>query len=121
MKRWIPWVLGLALAVAFLGPVVAARTVKTGSTTAHQVQAPVRFTTEPRMAGIPGTQVTYMIDDSEIDLYRLGTAWYVVDRVGWYRGSSWRGPFARIDVRAVPREILTIPAGYRKNWVAPAV
>ena len=81
MKRLIPWVLGLALAVVFLGP-VAARTLKVGSTRAYQVQAPVRFTTEPRMAGIPGTAVSYMLDDSEYDLYRVGTSWYLVDRVG---------------------------------------
>jgi hypothetical protein len=121
MKRWIPWVLGLVLVVASLGPVLAARTVKFGNTTAHQVQAPVRFTSEPRMAEVPGTRVAYMLDESEYDVYRLATAWYLVDRVGWYRASSWRGPFARIDVRAVPREILRIPAGYRKNWVAPTV
>ncbi|HET9250586.1 MAG TPA: hypothetical protein VFP58_00545 [Candidatus Eisenbacteria bacterium] len=73
------------------------------------------------MAGIPGSRVTYLLDDSEYDLYRLGAVWYLVDRVGWYRASSWRGPFARIDVRSVPREVLTIPAGYRKNWVGPGV
>jgi hypothetical protein len=121
MKRWIPWVLGIALAVVFLGPLVGARSVQFGTTKAHQVQAPMRFTSEPRMAGIPGSPVAYMLDESEYDLYRLGTAWYLVDRVGWYRASSWRGPFARIDVREVPREVLTIPAGYRKNWIGPGV
>jgi hypothetical protein len=121
MKRWIPWVLGVGLIVALLVPVLAARTVKVGNTTAHQIQAPVRFTTEPQMAGIPGSRVAYTLEESEYDVYQLGSAWYLVDRVGWYRAQSWRGPFLRIDVREVPREVLTIPAGYRKNWVAPTM
>jgi hypothetical protein len=73
------------------------------------------------MAGIPGSRVAYMIDESDYDLYRLGTAWYLVDRIAWYQAATWAGPFTRMDVGEVPREVLTIPAGYRKNWVAPAV
>jgi hypothetical protein len=72
---------------------------------------------EPSMAIIPGTRVYYLRDDSDVDLYRYGNTWYMVDNGVWHRASSWRGPFYRITMGSVPNVVLTIPAGYRKTWV----
>jgi hypothetical protein len=77
----------------------------------------VIFDREPRMPIIPGTDVYYMRDESDYDLYRYGNAWYLVDNGDWYRATSWRGPFIRIRRSAVPEAVYRIPSGYRKTWV----
>jgi hypothetical protein len=71
---------------------------------------------EPSMAIIPGTRVFYLRDDSDVDLYRYGNSWYMVDNGTWYRAGSWRGPFYRITMGSVPDVVLEIPSGYRKTW-----
>jgi len=71
---------------------------------------------EPNMAIIPGSRVFYLRDESDVDLYRYGNNWYMVDNGTWYRASSWRGPFYRITMSTVPDVVLEIPSGYRKSW-----
>ena len=73
---------------------------------------------EPDMALIPATRV-YRAQDFDRDLYRYGRDWYYVDDDYWYRASSYRGPFVRVDVSSVPREIWSVPAGYRTTWGGP--
>ncbi len=70
------------------------------------------------MAIIPETNVSYLRDESDYDLYQYGGSWYLMDGGNWYRARSWRGPFVYIARSTVPEAVLTIPAGYRKNWVA---
>jgi len=74
---------------------------------------------QPRMAIIPGTDVSYLIDDSDVDLYQYGNDWFLVDSGVWYRASSWQGPFFSISQSSVPRTVIRIPAGYRKTWASP--
>jgi hypothetical protein len=69
------------------------------------------------MSIIPGTSVYFMRDEADYDVYRYGNSWYLVDSGNWYRAPSWRGPFVRIRMNAVPRAVFTIPSGYRKTWV----
>jgi hypothetical protein len=71
----------------------------------------------PSMSIIPGSNVYYSRDEADYDLYRYGNSWYLADNGGWYRASSWRGPFLRIQAGSVPRAVFTIPSGYRKTWV----
>jgi hypothetical protein len=78
----------------------------------------VNFTTMPRMAIIPDTRVYYVRDESDLDLYQYGNRWYLVENGAWYQASSWRGPFVSIRANAVPREVMTVPSGYRRNWVS---
>jgi hypothetical protein len=70
----------------------------------------------PRMALVPNTDVYYLTDDSDVDLYRYGSDWYLVDNGTWYHASSWRGPFFSISMSSAPRAVVRIPAGYRKTW-----
>ena len=39
------------------------------------------------------------------ELYQMGTSWYMKVDKDWYRAESWRGPFAPIKKRTVPREV----------------
>jgi hypothetical protein len=90
----------------------------TGSGTVYRGSGSFRvgLNNEPSMAIIPGTRVFYLRDESDVDLYRHGNNWYMVDAGTWYRASSWRGPFYRITMGTVPDAVLEIPSGYRKTW-----
>ena len=92
-------------------PVTGSGNVYRGSGSFH-----VGLNNEPRMAIIPGTRVFYLRDESDVDLYRYGSNWYMVDNGTWYRAGSWSGPFYRITMSSVPGVVLEIPSGYRKSW-----
>jgi hypothetical protein len=78
------------------------------------------FSRKPSMGTIPSSNVTYARRAGDFDLYRLHGTWYLVDNGVWYRSTSWRGPFLSIRAASVPREVLTIPSRYRREWSAPA-
>jgi len=79
------------------------------------------FRTQPRMARIPRTRVDYVRSDwrdgFENDLYRYANRWYYVENGDWYQASSWRGPFYYVRFSDVPRQVRTVPTGYRRAWV----
>ena len=78
--------------------------------------AALRFRSEPDYVVVPGTQVYYVDDYYDRDLYRYGTWYYMVDDGYWYRARSYRGPFIRIDFRSVPRQFAYVPTNYRRHW-----
>lgn len=78
--------------------------------------ASLRFRSEPDYVVVPGTQVYYVDDYYDQDLYRYGGWYYVVDDGYWYRARSYRGPFIRIDFRTVPRQFAYVPTNYRRHW-----
>lgn len=78
--------------------------------------AALHFRSEPDYVVIPGTQVYYVDDYYDQDLYRYGSWWYMVDDGYWYRARSYRGPFIRIDYRSVPRQFTYVPTRYRRHW-----
>lgn len=92
-------------------PVTGSGNVYRGSGSFH-----VGLNNEPSMAIIPGTRVFYLRDESDVDLYRYGNNWYMVDNGTWYRAGSWSGPFYRVTMSSVPGAVLEIPSGYRKTW-----
>ena len=64
---------------------------------------------EPAVAVVPATSV-YVVTDPSVsyDMFRFGATWYLYSGGYWYRSSSHRGPFAAVDVRSVPREVVTV-------------
>jgi hypothetical protein len=78
--------------------------------------ASLRFRSEPDYVVVPGTQVYYVDDYYNQDLYRYGGWYYMVDDGYWYRARSYRGPFIRIDFRTVPRQFAYVPTNYRRHW-----
>ena len=78
---------------------------------------PVYFRSAPRMVLVPETRV-YVIDDGYdigYDMFRSGSYYYVCDDGYWYRSRSYGGPFRAVDVRYVPRGVLTVPASRWHN------
>ncbi len=121
MKPRTAGVAAAFLAALLLAPsmIHAAKTMRTVPLGDRYGRSALELRTEPRMAIIPETRVYYIRDESDYDLYRHGDLWYFVDKGNWYRAHSWRGPFVFVRTGLVPRAVLTVPAGYRRNWVPP--
>jgi hypothetical protein len=74
----------------------------------------ISFSTEPDMVVVPGTNGLYYVQDSDADLYRYGTTWYMNYNGDWYRSGSYNGPWVFVGYRSVPRDVYTVPTGYRR-------
>lgn len=74
------------------------------------------FNDEPRLVSVRGRSGVHYVQDSDFDVYRRGNTWYMNYNGDWYRASSYRGPWTFVGYRAVPREVTTVPARYRKHW-----
>ncbi len=59
----------------------------------------------------------YVVTDPAVqyDMFRFGATWYLYSDGYWYRAASHRGPFAVVDVRYVPREVVNLPPGHWKH------
>lgn len=59
----------------------------------------------------------YVVTDPSVqyDMFQFGATWYLYSGGYWYQAPSYRGPFAAVDVRYVPRAVLTVPPGHWKN------
>jgi hypothetical protein len=70
---------------------------------------------EPAVA-VAGEGV-YVVTDPAVryDMFRFGATWYLYTDGYWYQSASYRGPFAVVDVRYVPREVVTVPPGHWKH------
>jgi hypothetical protein len=70
----------------------------------------VVFVDEPEVVVVPGTRV-YVVSEPSFgyDMFRYGSYWYVFSGGFWYRSSRYGGRYVVIDVRTVPRAIVTLP------------
>ena len=68
---------------------------------------------EPHTALVPNSTVR-VVEDRRVayDCFRYGVYWYIQDDGRWYRARTHRGPFRSIDVRYVPRAVMSVPAKY---------
>ena len=72
----------------------------------------VVYVQRPETYWVPGTAV-YVVESSSDDMFLYGGSWYVMNDNYWYRARSYSGPFVAVDVRQVPRPILSLPS---KHW-----
>ena len=73
------------------------------------------FQQRPRFVMVPGTRVRY-IEDSDMDVYQYGDAYFAFDNGRWFRSYSYNGPWIFVSARSVPRQIFYVPTDYRRNW-----
>lgn len=117
-----------ALALVAMGALVATVAMRTPVDAAVSADINVRigdrrppvvvFDREPDVILVPRSRV-YYVDHDGYDLYRYGRYWYMNDDGYWFRASSYRGPFVSITVGRVPRQIVVVPARYRRHPVHP--
>ncbi len=73
---------------------------------------------QPHCVVVPGSTVYVVEEDQDeipYDMFRYGVFWYVYNNDYWYRARGYRGPFVAVDVRYVPRAIITVPARHWKH------
>jgi len=79
----------------------------------------VVFRAEPRWVMVPQSRVTIIEEDPGYDMFRYGGWYYVCNGGYWYRAHGYRGPFAVVDVRSVPRPVFDVPAErWHHRWHA---
>src|SRR6185436_858078 len=71
---------------------------------------------EPDVYPVRGVSGVYYVSGSRNDVYRYGTNWYMNYNGDWYRASSYRGPWAFVGYRQVPRQVYMVPTRYRRTW-----
>ena len=69
---------------------------------------------DPRFVVVQGVYVVTNADPN-YDMFRYGSYWYVCYDGYWYRARSYSGPFAVIDVRSVPRAVVSVPPRHWKH------
>lgn len=114
--RWIVPAAMLAAGVAQTACVVPAET-EMGFTVGVAGAPPPPGVVVAEPAVVQVETGAYVVTDPSVqyDMFRYGSAWYLYSGGYWYQGASYRGPFAVVDVRSVPRPVLTVPPGRWKN------
>ncbi len=101
-----------ALAALALASCVAPGEAYLGfSTGVDGAPPPPSAVVEVQPAAEPVEGGVYVVTDPAVpyDMFRYGSTWYVYSRGYWYQSNSYRGPFAVVDVRSVPRPVVTAP------------
>jgi hypothetical protein len=103
---------GSLLALALAVPALAARHVGGREHRDRQRAASASDGIASNRAWCEVPNKRYVVDDNydlPYDMFRYGVYWYVYNDNYWYRAHTYRGPFAVVETRHVPREIS--PAG----------
>lgn len=125
MNRRAIWTLGMTL-LASLPAISMTGCSSTRSDVAYRDDegygySNYHFSSQPRMRRVGDTDVYYIRDASDYDVYQYEGTWYLNDQGRWYRAGSWRGPWASMDVDVLPYQISVVPSEYRRNWVSVRV
>ena len=115
MKRTAFWVWGTMLGSLLLASMTGCSAQRAEADFSYSGH---RFYSQPAMVRVADTDVYYGRDATDYDVYQFEGTWYLNENNTWYRADSWRGPFVAIDADALPYEVTTVPAQYRRNWVA---
>lgn len=75
---------------------------------------PIEWRSEPSVVWV-GSVAIVDRDACHDDVFRSERAWWRMHDGWWYRSTSWRGPWAAVDVRKVPRSVLELPAARWKH------
>ena len=116
MKRIVPMAaLALVLAVPAHAAVQTYYGFQIGVTNAPP---PTRLVVRerPRISRVEATDV-YVVneDDCDADVFRFGMSWYWFNDGYWYRATRLDGPFRAMDVRYVPRPVLSVRPTHWKH------
>jgi len=113
--------IGIALMFLMLLTAGACAPGMVGTTTYYGFSVDVRsapppprvvWVREPDVVLVPGSSV-YIVEDVPYDMFLYGSTYYLSSGGYWYRAGSSQGPFAVVDVRSVPRPVLTVP---ERHW-----
>ncbi len=73
------------------------------------------FAGTPRIAVVPNTRVSRLLEARDQDVFRFGGTWYAYSKNFWYRAAQLEGPYHVVDVTLVPRAVLFVPPAWWKH------
>ena len=74
----------------------------------------IAFVRAPHLSRVSGTSVYVVVeDDFDYDMFRYRSSWYVFYAGHWFRSSAYDGRYVVVDVRSVPRAVVSVPP---KHW-----
>ena len=79
----------------------------------------VAFPAPPQEVIVPDTQVYYVPEATDYDMYRVGPYYYVNRDGYWYRAHHYGGPFAVVQYSRVPHDLLVLPDGFHHHPPRP--
>lgn len=122
MNRRAIWTLGVALLASLpvfsLSGCSSTRSDDVAYSDEYGGYTNYHFSSQPRMRRVADTDVYYIRDASDYDVYQFEGTWYLNDQGRWYRAGSWRGPWASMTADVLPYQISVVPSEYRRNWVS---
>lgn len=72
----------------------------------------IKISSPPAVVVIPGTYI-YFAPDVDADIFFFRNHWYRLHNGRWHRSDEYNGSWAFITIDIVPRELLSVPSGYR--------
>ncbi len=78
---------------------------------------PLVFPGPPALVVAPGPSYVYYPPEATVDIFFYHGYWYRPYRGYWYRSAGYNGPWRGVAVERVPREVVGVPAGYRRGPV----
>jgi len=110
----------MTLRIQWILPVVCAACVVPGTaqvelTAGSPAPPPPQVVMVAQPAVEPVSGGVYVVTDPSVqyDMFQFGATWYLYSGGYWYRAPGYRGPYAVVDARHVPRQVLNVPPG---NW-----
>jgi hypothetical protein len=76
---------------------------------------PIVVAEPPHMVLVPRSRV-YFSPDPQVDIFFYGGYWWSPRGDRWYRARAHNGPWAVIERRRVPREVIVVPRDYRSRF-----
>lgn len=116
----INWLMTLVTGLMLVGPAGAAaeKSVRVRIDMGTAPPPPVvTYRETPETIVVPNTTVHVVKGKKhKFDYFHYGVYWYIHNDGHWYRARKFRGPFTVVEMKYVPRAIITVPA---KFWRQP--
>ena len=71
---------------------------------------------EPAVVAMIPTIGVYFVPDSSPDLFFYAGFWWSPRGERWYRSRACKGPWAVVESRFVPRQVIRVPKDYRVRY-----
>lgn len=111
MRRYAP--IAALLAVLLLGS--GCTVYQTAPAYGHE-PPPRVVVNPPEFLYVIPTFGVYFVPNISAEVFFFNGRWYYSARGYWYWGASYRGPWTRVEVRFLPRQLRHLPRDYRTRY-----
>ena len=111
------FLLALCLSVLATSPTWAQNPNYTTTSTSAPLPPTVSFRNAPTWVLVPGTKVQMIQQDQRptYDMFGFNNQYYIYNEGYWYRSDLANGPYASLELNALPPELRSVP---RSSWIS---